>query len=632
MRLDTPIGTQGRAGRKGLSWGRASARFGAVVLSTGLLVGLVGPVAVSGAETTHASAASAKVDPGIGRAPGHKVSVIVQAWPGQVGEATAALNARGAKVGVSLPVIDGFQATIDSRALAAVAASPAIKAITANRQGNYSQVSADASAASSGAAAASSSSASASEFVSSTGAAEAWSTGNLGAGVGVAVIDTGISNMTDLKGRIAWGPDLSGEATMVDSYGHGTVVAGLIGGSGTDSVGNDGGAYTGVAPGANLIAVKTSGRNGVADVSTILQAMTWVAAYQVQFNIRVVNLSWGTPSTQSPSIDPLDYAVERLWNSGMVVVVAAGNAGPVAGSITKPGDDPMVLTVGAYDDHTSPGTIPAWSSRGPTASGLAKPDLVAPGRTLIASRSYGSNVEANNPDALIPPSYITGSGTSEATAVTSGLAALLVAAHPGYSPDQVKAALTHTAAPIKGYGAAAQGAGRVQLGEALAANPGPATWQTSAATGLGSIEASRAGNDVIASCNGVAMVITGEIDVRCQAWNPASWSGSSWSGSSWSGSSWSGSSWSGSSWSGSSWSGSSWSGSSWSGSSWSGSSWSGSSWSGSSWSGSSWSGSSWSGSSWSGSSWSTAFWGDHPRSSQHVAGEQSEPVLARNLS
>ena len=609
----------GGAGRKGLSWGRMAVRTGAVVLSAGLLVGLAGPASPSGAQPL--PALSAKVDPGIGRSSGRAVSVIVQAWPGQVTQAANAVKAQRGTVGVALPVVDGFQATISGGAIEAVASSTAVKAITANRQGHFAGFSSAVAASASASASPASSSgapASGSEFVKSTGAAKAWAAGDFGAGVGVAVIDTGLSNMDDLAGRITWGPDLSGEGTTIDSYGHGTVMAGLIGGDGTDSAASSAGPRTGIAPRANLIAVKTAGYNGTADVSTILQAMHWVSAYQAQFNIRVVNLSWGTPSTQSPSIDPLDYAVERLWNQGIVVVVAAGNGGPTAASITKPGDDPMVLTVGAFNDRATPPVIPAWSSRGPTAAGIAKPDLVAPGRTLIATRSYGSNVETNNPNALISPSYITGSGTSEATAVTSGLAALLIAAHPTYTADQVKAVLRGSADRISGYQAQDQGAGRINLAEALVAAPGPAEWQASPATGLGSLEASRGGIDLTTVCNGVSTVITGEIDARCQAWNPAAWAGTSWTGTSWTGTSWTGTSWTGTSWTGTSWTGGTWTGTSWTGTSWTGTSWTGTSWTGTSWTGTSWTGTSWTG-----TSWTNAFWGPQPRRGQRLAGERS---------
>src|SRR2546430_1059186 len=139
----------------------------------------------------------------------------------------------------------------------------------------------------------------------------AWAQTRLGGGVGVAVIGPGASPMTDLRGRVVSGPDLSGEGTLIDTYGHGTVMAGIIAGSGADSVNNKNGAYTGVAPHATVVAVKVAGRNGAVDVSTVLQAMHWVSAYQSQFNIRVLNLSYGTPSTQNPAVDPLNYAVDR---------------------------------------------------------------------------------------------------------------------------------------------------------------------------------------------------------------------------------------------------------------------------------------------------------------------------------
>lgn len=127
--------------------------------------------------------------------------------------------------------------------------------------------------------------------------------------------------------------------------------------------------------------MKVAGRNGVVDVSTVLEAMHWISAYRQQYGIRVLNLSRGVASTQSLTVDPVNHAVQRLWSEGIVVVVAAGNSGSSAGTITKPGDDPVVLTVGAYNDQgdLEPNNdgIPQWSSRGPTAAGVVKPDLVA---------------------------------------------------------------------------------------------------------------------------------------------------------------------------------------------------------------------------------------------------------------
>ena len=214
----------------------------------------------------------------------------------------------------------------------------------------------------------------------------AWAGGNHGKGVGVAVLDTGVSPMPDLAGRLVHGPDLSGEGTVVDSYGHGTVMAGLIAGNGAARRTGHG-AYTGVAPGAHVVAVKVAGRNGVVDVSTMLEAMHWVSAYRDAVrHPRAQPVVGHRLHAGRRRVDPLNHAVQRLWSQGIVVVVAAGNSGPRAGTITKPGDDPVVLTVGALNDHgdtdAANDDVPGWSSRGPTASRPArKPDLVAPGRT-----------------------------------------------------------------------------------------------------------------------------------------------------------------------------------------------------------------------------------------------------------
>jgi serine protease AprX len=589
------------------------------------------------------SACPGKVEASLRGATSGSADVLVV---GRSGPATAAAVSRaGGRIVADEPMINGVRAAVPATRLAALACADSIVSISPNRTVHFQSSTADPISAAS----------TASDFVRTTNASMFWKSGDTGR-VGVALIDTGISPMDDLAGRIVYGPDLSGEGTIVDSFGHGTVMGGLIGGDGTDSVTSSSGGYTGMAPDSTLISVKVAGRNGAADVSTVLEAMHWVSAYKSQFNIRVLNLSWGTPSTQSPTVDPLDYAVERLWRQGIVVVVAAGNSGPNPGTILKPADDPLVLTVGAYDDGNQPGTpgdaIPAWTSVGPTADGAAKPDLIAPGRTLVAQRSYGSLVEANNPSALVPPSYIKGSGTSQAAAVTSGAAALLLEARPDLTPDQVKYLLTSNAKPMPGVSRYVQGAGRLDLNRTDTASAGAPTQQTPVATGLGSLELSRGGRHVQTDCgeDGTLDVITGEITADCQQWDGSSWTGSSWTGSSWTGSSWTGSSWTGSSWTGSSWTdatwtgsswtggtwtGSSWTGSSWTGSSWTGSSWTGSSWTGSSWTGSSWTGSSWTGSSWTGSSWTAAgwdvaepsefltlWWGNRPARNLHVPGER----------
>ncbi len=564
-----------------------------------------------------------QVDPSLDSVGSGATDVIVVGRPGA--DVARAVAHVGGHVLAEQAIVDGVRASVPAGKVRTLACSSAVVSVTPNRAVTF-QSKDDEDKRGGG-----------SSFVRATGAPSVAHRADSGAGVGVAVIDTGISPMNDVAGRVVYGPDLSGEGRIIDSYGHGTVMAGIIGGNGHDSAG----AHAGMAPAATLISVKVAGRNGATDVSTVLQAMHWVDAYRTQFNIRVLNLSWGTPSTQSPAVDPLDYAVERLWRDGIVVVVAGGNAGPQSGTILKPGDDPMVLTVGAYNDGGTPGrsgdSMAQWSSAGPTAAGVAKPDLVAPGRTLVALRSYGSAVEANNAGSLVAPSYIKGSGTSEATAVTSGAAALLLAARPELTPDQVKHILKATARPMAGVPTRSEGSGRLSLHGALGTKAGPASWQQPVATGLGSLEASRGGQHVQVDCgeDGTPDVVIGEMTADCQPWDGSSWTGSSWTGSSWTGSSWTGSSWTGSSWTGSSWTGSSWTGSSWTGGTWAGSSWTGSSWTGSSWTGSSWTGSSWTGSSWTGSSWTTqewnsslsdfqtAWWGDEPPAGRYVPGEST---------
>ena len=273
-------------------------------------------------------------------------------------------------------------------------------------------------------------------------------------GVGVGVLDTGISSNGDLAGRVVASADLSGEWSFTDSYGHGTFMAGLIAGSG------QGGGPAGIAPGADLIDLKVAGADGATTLGQVLAAMQLADAARDRFNLRVLNVSLGAPA-DDPATAPLTEAVERLWADGITVVAAAGNDG---GGVDAPGLDPYVLTVGTVDGA---GQVPAWSSRGPDFAGRAKPDLVAPGVGLVGLRAPGSTIDRANPSARVGDRYFRGSGTSMSTAVVAGAAARVVAAHPGWGPDRVKAALTGTADPL----GPAAGAGALDLPAALGQVP-----------------------------------------------------------------------------------------------------------------------------------------------------------------
>jgi serine protease AprX len=473
------------------------------------------------------------------------------------------------------------------------------------------------------------------------GAQAWWNAGLTGQGVDVALIDTGVAPVPALSGagKIVNGPDLSFESQdpslqYLDTNGHGTFMAGIIGG-------NDGqpGGYRGVAPGSRILSVKVADADGGVDVSQVIAAIDWVVQHRYDngMDIRVINLSYGTSSGQPYTIDPLAYAVEQAWKAGIVVVTAAGNTG-IGTGLTDPAYDPHLIAVGAADTMGTPWVgddLPASFSAGAIVCRLTNcrpPTLLAPGTHMQGLRVPGSYIDQNNPGAALGDLYFRGSGTSEAAAYVTGAVALLLQKYPQLTPDQVKEMLIESTDNLRGCSPLVQGQGELDLNKLLTATPptarGGFDWRNGLfrrdipdwlpdsrwSTGSGSLELSR--GDAHLSMDGV--VLEGEQDIFGMPFdstamagleaNGSSWSGGTWNGSQWTGSSWSGSSWSGSSWSGSSWSGSSWSGSSWSNLVWSDNSWGGSSWSGSSWSGSSWSGSSWSGSSWSGSSWSGSVW------------------------
>jgi serine protease AprX len=430
--------------------------------------------------------------------------------------------------------------------------------------------------------------------------------GVTGAGIDVALIDSGVANVPGI-GPVVNGPDLSFDSQQpgfehLDAYGHGTHLAGIINGSGAG--------VNGIAPGARIVNVKVGAANGAVDVSQVIAGIDWVVQHRNDngLNIRVITLAYGTDGVQPYQIDPLAYAAEVAWRHGIVVVVAAGNRGSTAASLDNPATDPYLIAVGATEPHgtfsTADDTVASFSSVGNIGRG---PDVVAPGRSVVSLRDPGSFVDLAHPEGLEPDGLLRGSGTSQATAVVAGSVALLLQAQPGLSPDQVKWLLRKTAQRLPFADDQASGAGEMNVRRAATrAAPGAdrSTQAWPIGNGTGSLEAARGSVHVVMS----GVPLAGEFDIFGSPWDGQSWSGQSWSGVSWSGGSWNGQSWSGQSWSGQSWSGQSWSGVSWSGQSWSGVSWSGQSWSGQSWSGVSWSGVSWSGVSWSGVSWSGVSW------------------------
>ena len=301
-----------------------------------------------------------------------------------------------------------------------------------------------------------------------------------GAGVGVAIIDSGATSWhddlaTDGAGqRVHQFVDFINEATTTyDDYGHGTHVAGIVAGNGFDS----GGARSGIAPGAHLIVLKVLDESGAGHISDVIAALDYVVANKTALNIRVVNLSIATGVYESYNTDPLTLAAKRAVDAGIVVVAAAGNQGryrdgsDAYGGITAPGNAPWVLTVGA-SNHTgtidrADDTMAPFSSRGPTAvDHSAKPDLVAPGVGIEslsdpASAFYTTKsaylLNGTQPTSYLP--YLSLSGSSMAAPVVSGTVALMLQANPNLTPNQVKAILQYTAQFYPSYDPLSEGAG-----------------------------------------------------------------------------------------------------------------------------------------------------------------------------
>jgi subtilisin family serine protease len=539
--------------------------------------------------------------------PGALVSVIVRERSGADDGPEQAVEYQGGRVGRHIRLISGFVAQVPAAGLPALAARPDVSSVTPNGRIQLLHAvdgydpSADPS-----------SMYSVAQVVER--AADYWNYGYTGAGVDVALIDSGVAPVDGLTapGKVINGPDLSFESQAdnlryLDTFGHGTHMAGIIAGR-DDAVpvparkGNHD-QFTGMAPGARIVSVKVADANGVTDVSQVLAAIDWVVQHRHDngLNIRVLNLSFGTDGVQDYVMDPLTFAVEVAWRKGIAVVVSGGNEGYGSPRLNNPAYDPYVIAVGAGIPKGTYGTtddeVASFSSCGTAAR---RPDLIAPGKSIVSLRDPGSNIDLMHPEGRVGTRFFRGSGTSQAAAVVSGAAALIISQRPSITPDQLKALLMSSARRIYEADPNCQGAGMLDVSRALGrSTPLLATQTWPPATGLGSLDAARGSAHV--SDGNTALV--GEQDIFGSPWNAGTWSLASWDGTSWRGGLWNGNGLTGDGWSGMSWSGMSWSGMSWSGMSWSGMSWSGMSWSGMSWSGMSWSGMSWSGDKWSSSSW-----------------------------
>lgn len=393
---------------------------------------------------------------------GELISVIVRTEKGLQEKHRVTVNESGGKLKHNLSLINGFSAELSASAINDLAAENEVTGVFFD-----SDVKACLDIA-----------------APSVNAPAAWDSGLTGKGVTVAVVDTGIYPHPDLVqpvNRIIAFKDLINNRTSpYDDNGHGTHVAGIIAGNGEKS----GGQYKGIAPQANLVGVKALNSTGSGSISNVIAGIQWVVNNKSLYNIKVLNLSLGAPAAESYTTDPLSKAAEAAWKAGLVVVTAAGNDGPAAGTIRTPGINPNVITVGAVDDRgtgvTTDDVIAGFSSRGPTVDGLTKPDLVAPGvkiTSLASDTSYlpnknsgsggkpGKAAQANTQgkpaQTTMSNYYVTMSGTSMATPMVTGIAILLLEQNSTLPPNDLKSKLIH-AVNLR-YEPNYQGAGEVKF-------------------------------------------------------------------------------------------------------------------------------------------------------------------------
>ena len=270
-----------------------------------------------------------------------------------------------------------------------------------------------------------------------------------GSGIGIAIIDTGFSEETpEVHGlgplTLTFNALTNDSSPITDITGHGTHLVSLVKGVG-DS-------FSGVAPDANIIMIKAFDEADTANSLDIIRAVQWVLDHREQHNIRILNLSISAPTDLPYFIDPLNMALTTAWHKGLVVVVSAGNDGPNLSSITAPGNNPWLITVGAADDSEDLGWYRAapFSGRGPTQSGHIKPDLLAPGTALAGLRPADAVRPANEPGHFDAEGFWIANGSSQASVVASGMIARLLEARPQLSNHDVKCLLANTAIPLKG--------------------------------------------------------------------------------------------------------------------------------------------------------------------------------------
>ena len=359
--------------------------------------------------------------------------------------------------------------------------------------------------------------------------------GITGRGVGIAVIDSGVTAPDDFGDRLVVGPDFTVDGGTADHgrdrTGHGTHLAGLAAG-----------ARTGAAPGAHVVSLKVAGEGGATDPMAVVAAIDWAVANRRQLQLGVILLAFGADQFESGR-DPLAEAVARAWKAGLVVVTSAGNEGDAP--LPTPAYIAEVLTVGAGELVDGTWQRCDFSNIGCDGQ---RADLLAPGRSVVGPVAQGTPAADAPATSFIGPDHVKGSGSSQAAGVAAGAAALLLEADGSLTPDEVKQILCASAVRVDDPAA---GAGAMDLELALA---------------------------LLASGLFRQSVPPLSSEVRAQAWRGLEWSSTGWRSTGWRGLEWSSTGWRGLEWSSTGWRSTGWRGLEWSSTGWRGLEWSSTGW------------------------------------------------------
>jgi serine protease AprX len=430
-----------------------------------------------------------------------------------------------------------------------------------------------------------------------TGATDYWRDGFFGQGVDVALLDSGVLPVNGLltPNKLVIGPDLSRESQSpslrgLDTFGHGTHMAGIIGGLDTGltpgNAVNNPDHFVGMAPASRIVSIKLADAHGQTDVSQVVAGIGWVIdhAHDRGLNIRVLNLSFGTDPAKDGRLDPLEHAAEVAWDRGIVVVVSAGNGGNQDDGLASPALSSDVLAVGSLDTHgttdTDDDTVASFSKRGNSGKGKRGPDVVAPGVSLVSLRASGSYIDQTQRQGRVGERFFKGSGTSQSAAVVSGAAALMLSQRPQLTPDQVRDALRKSARSLDGASHDAQGAGAIDLSAAqnLVAHMRPGR---------------SAGHDDSYRSWGKNHQRNGRWSRADDDWDGDLADGAYWDGTKWSGATWAGATWAGATWASDDWDGATWAGATWAGATWAGATWAGATWADADWADADWASAGW---------------------------------------